>query len=34
MAAVRATGAALPGMLAAGSGSIVMNCSVNARLPE
>ena len=34
MAAVRATRAALPGMLAAGAGAIVMNCSVNARLPD
>ena len=34
LAAVRATRAALPGMLAAGSGSIVMTCSVNARLPD
>ncbi len=34
MAAVRATRAALPGMLDAGSGSIVMTCSVNARLPD
>jgi NAD(P)-dependent dehydrogenase (short-subunit alcohol dehydrogenase family) len=34
MAAVRATRAALPGMLAAGAGSIVMTCSVNARLPD
>ena len=34
MAAVRATRAALPGMLAAGIGSIVMTCSVNARLPD
>jgi NAD(P)-dependent dehydrogenase (short-subunit alcohol dehydrogenase family) len=34
MAAVRATRAALPGMLAAGSGAIVMTCSVNARLPD
>jgi NAD(P)-dependent dehydrogenase (short-subunit alcohol dehydrogenase family) len=34
LTAVRATRAALPGMLAAGSGSIVMTCSVNARLPD
>ena len=34
MAAVRATRAALPAMLAAKAGSIVMNCSVNARLPD
>jgi NAD(P)-dependent dehydrogenase (short-subunit alcohol dehydrogenase family) len=34
LAAVRATRAALPGMLAAGTGSIVMTCSVNARLPD
>jgi NAD(P)-dependent dehydrogenase (short-subunit alcohol dehydrogenase family) len=34
MAAVRATRAALPGMLAAGVGVIVMTCSVNARLPD
>jgi NAD(P)-dependent dehydrogenase (short-subunit alcohol dehydrogenase family) len=34
LAAVRATRAALPGMLAAGAGSIVMTCSVNARLPD
>jgi NAD(P)-dependent dehydrogenase (short-subunit alcohol dehydrogenase family) len=34
MAAVRATRAALPGMLAAGAGAIVMTCSVNARLPD
>jgi len=34
MAAVRATRAALPGMLAAGTGVIVMTCSVNARLPD
>jgi NAD(P)-dependent dehydrogenase (short-subunit alcohol dehydrogenase family) len=34
MAAVRATRAALPGMLAARSGAIVMTCSVNARLPD
>jgi NAD(P)-dependent dehydrogenase (short-subunit alcohol dehydrogenase family) len=34
MAAVRATRAALPGMLSAGSGAIVMTCSVNARLPD
>jgi NAD(P)-dependent dehydrogenase (short-subunit alcohol dehydrogenase family) len=32
MAAVRATRAALPGMLAAGADVIVMTCSVNARL--
>jgi NAD(P)-dependent dehydrogenase (short-subunit alcohol dehydrogenase family) len=34
LAAVRATRAALPGMLAAGAGVIVMTCSVNARLPD
>jgi NAD(P)-dependent dehydrogenase (short-subunit alcohol dehydrogenase family) len=34
LAAVRATRAALPGMLAAGAGAIVMNCSVNAHLPD
>jgi NAD(P)-dependent dehydrogenase (short-subunit alcohol dehydrogenase family) len=34
MAAVRATRAALPVMLAAGTGVIVMTCSVNARLPD
>jgi NAD(P)-dependent dehydrogenase (short-subunit alcohol dehydrogenase family) len=34
MAAVRATRAALPGMLAVGAGVIVMTCSVNARLPD
>src|SRR5262249_2005120 len=34
MAAVRATRAALPGMLAAGTGVIVTTCSVNARLPD
>ena len=34
MAAVRATRCALPGMLAAGAGVIVMTCSVNARLPD
>jgi NAD(P)-dependent dehydrogenase (short-subunit alcohol dehydrogenase family) len=34
MAAIRATRAALPGMLAAGAGAIVMTCSVNARLPD
>src|SRR5437016_2250281 len=34
MAAVRATRAALPGMLAAGTGVIVTTCSVNARLPN
>jgi NAD(P)-dependent dehydrogenase (short-subunit alcohol dehydrogenase family) len=34
MAAVRTTRAALPGMLAAGAGAIVMTCSVNARLPD
>jgi len=34
MSAVRTTRAALPGMLAAGSGVIVSTCSVNARLPD
>ena len=34
MAAVRATRAALPAMLAAGTGVIVTICSVNARLPS
>ena len=34
MAAVRACRTALPGMLEAGSGSIVTICSVNARLPD
>ncbi len=34
MAAVRASRAALPAMLAAGAGVIVMTCSVNARLPD
>jgi NAD(P)-dependent dehydrogenase (short-subunit alcohol dehydrogenase family) len=34
MAAVRATRAALPTMLAAGTGVIVTTCSVNARLPD
>jgi NAD(P)-dependent dehydrogenase (short-subunit alcohol dehydrogenase family) len=34
MAAVRATRAVLPGMIEAGTGSIVMTCSVNARLPD
>ncbi len=34
MAAVRATRAALPGMLAVGAGVIIMTCSVNARLPD
>lgn len=34
MAAVRATRAALPRMLAAGTGAIVTTCSVNARLPD
>jgi NAD(P)-dependent dehydrogenase (short-subunit alcohol dehydrogenase family) len=34
MAAVRATRAALPTMLAAGTGVIIMTCSVNARLPD
>jgi NAD(P)-dependent dehydrogenase (short-subunit alcohol dehydrogenase family) len=34
MAAVRACRAALPAMLAAGSGTIVTICSVNARLPD
>jgi NAD(P)-dependent dehydrogenase (short-subunit alcohol dehydrogenase family) len=34
MAAVRATRAALPGMLSVGAGVIVMTCSVNARLPD
>jgi NAD(P)-dependent dehydrogenase (short-subunit alcohol dehydrogenase family) len=34
LAAVRTTRAALPAMLAAGHGSIVTICSVNARLPD
>jgi len=34
MAAVRTTRAALPAMLAAGTGAIVTTCSVNARLPD
>jgi len=34
MATVRATRAALPAMLAAGTGVIVTTCSVNARLPD
>jgi NAD(P)-dependent dehydrogenase (short-subunit alcohol dehydrogenase family) len=34
MAAVRSCRAALPAMLAAGSGAIVTICSVNARLPD
>jgi NAD(P)-dependent dehydrogenase (short-subunit alcohol dehydrogenase family) len=34
MTAVRATRAALPAMLAAGAGVIIMTCSVNARLPD
>jgi NAD(P)-dependent dehydrogenase (short-subunit alcohol dehydrogenase family) len=34
MAAVRTTRAALPAMLAAGTGVIVSTCSVNARLPD
>jgi NAD(P)-dependent dehydrogenase (short-subunit alcohol dehydrogenase family) len=34
LAAVRATRAAPPAMLAAGAGAIVMTCSVNARLPD
>jgi NAD(P)-dependent dehydrogenase (short-subunit alcohol dehydrogenase family) len=34
MAAVRTTRAALPAMLAAGTGVIITTCSVNARLPD
>jgi NAD(P)-dependent dehydrogenase (short-subunit alcohol dehydrogenase family) len=34
LAAVRATRAALPGMLARGAGVIITTCSVNARLPD
>jgi NAD(P)-dependent dehydrogenase (short-subunit alcohol dehydrogenase family) len=34
MAAIRATRSALPAMLAAGTGSIITICSVNARLPD
>jgi NAD(P)-dependent dehydrogenase (short-subunit alcohol dehydrogenase family) len=34
MAAIRACRAALPAMLAAGSGTIITICSVNARLPD
>jgi NAD(P)-dependent dehydrogenase (short-subunit alcohol dehydrogenase family) len=34
MAAVRATRAALPGMLTAKSGVVIITCSVNARLPD
>jgi NAD(P)-dependent dehydrogenase (short-subunit alcohol dehydrogenase family) len=34
LAAVRATRAALPGMLVRKAGSIIMTCSVNARLPD
>ncbi len=34
MAAVRTTRAVLPAMLAAEAGAIIMNCSVNARLPD
>ncbi len=34
MAAIRTTRCALPAMLAAGAGVIVMTCSVNARLPD
>ena len=34
MAAVRTTRAALPAMLAAGTGVIISTCSVNARLPD
>ena len=34
LAAVRATRAALPGMLACGAGVIITTCSVNARLPD
>jgi len=34
MSAIRATRSAVPRMLAAGSGSIVSVCSVNARLPD